>query len=90
MEAISVKLDKALLKHIDSSLQEFHYSTRTDFIREAIRERLRALRAEQAIRMLEKNFGKGRNKPSLTDKQFHEIRERAVREYAKKRGWQSS
>lgn len=87
MQAISVKLDKALLKHIDSSLQEFHYSTRTDFIREAIRERLRALRTEEAIARLRQNRGKGKGKRSpLTDERLHEIRENVFREYARKHG----
>lgn len=85
MEAISVKLDKALLKHLDQSLREFHYSTRTDFIREAIRERLRDLSKERAMMRIEQN--RGTAKKQVSDKRLHEIREQAVREYERKRGW---
>jgi len=43
MEAICVKLDDRILKSVDSSMKRFNYTTRTDFIREAIRDKLREL-----------------------------------------------
>ena len=49
METLSIKVDLDLLNKIDSSLTEFGYGTRTDFIREAIRDKLKALRKEQLL-----------------------------------------
>ena|SRR3989338_11102446 len=79
MESISLKLDKSLAQKMESYMVEFHYATKTEFIRDAIRNRLTQLQDEQkkekawqalfAARGTLK--GKGRFK---TDEEFHEWR----------------
>lgn len=84
MEAICVKLDKGIMKTIDDVAKEFHYTTRTDFIREAIRSKIEELQRKRAIKNLEKYFGASKIK--TTDKEHERIREEVGREYAKKFG----
>ena len=43
MEAISLKLDETMLSNIDENLKKHNYSTRTEFIRTAIRDKLEDL-----------------------------------------------
>lgn len=84
MEAICVKLDKQLLRNIDENMKECHYTTRTDFVREAIRDKLRELEKEKAIKKLEQYFGSAKMK--ISDEEHEKIREKVAREYAKKFG----
>ncbi len=82
MEAICVKLDERILKNMDTSLKKHNFSTRTDFVREAIRDKLRALEKEKAIKKLEKYFGAAKIK--VSDKRHREIRKEVSKEFAKK------
>ncbi|MFH1134309.1 MAG: ribbon-helix-helix domain-containing protein [Nanoarchaeota archaeon] len=58
MEAISLKLEPTLLSEMDQTLKKYRYSTRTEFIRDAIRSRLHSLEQEEALRWLRENYGK--------------------------------
>ena len=64
METISLKMDKNLLESIDNSMKSNFYSTRTEFIRDAIRCRLTQLEKQEAIRKLKEFKGnlKGKSK----------------------------
>jgi len=84
MDAICVKLDENILKSIDGNMREHHYTTRTDFIREAIRDKLKELEKEKAIKKLEKFLGSAKTK--VSDKRHEEIRKEVAIEYAKKFG----
>ena len=50
MESISLKLEPSILTEIDQSLQKHRYSTRTEFIRDAIREKLSDLERETMLK----------------------------------------
>ncbi|MEM2139122.1 MAG: ribbon-helix-helix domain-containing protein [Candidatus Woesearchaeota archaeon] len=58
METISLKIENSILKEIDQKLNKFRYSTRTEFIRDAIRQKLIELEKEEAIRKLSGYKGK--------------------------------
>ena len=49
METISLKMETKLIKDIDRAMKRHRYSTRTEFIRDAIRNKLGALGKEEAI-----------------------------------------
>lgn len=83
MESITIKVEENLAKEMDKAMKPF-YSTKTEFIREAIREKLIALRKEQAIEELKKHFGKAKTKTSY--KEEIEIRDRVGKQFAKKFG----
>ncbi len=79
MENICIRLDKALSRDIEIGMKEFRYSTKTEFIREALRDKLKKLSEERAKKKAwEALFaargslkGKSRFK---TDEEFHEWR----------------
>lgn len=73
METISFKLQEDILKKIDKFLELFNFSTRTEFIREAIREKLEKLDTKIFMAKLAKY--KGAANISISDKELENIRE---------------
>jgi metal-responsive CopG/Arc/MetJ family transcriptional regulator len=69
METISLKMDETLLMEIDSTLKRHRYSTRTEFIRDAIRARLSTLEKEETIRKLAALKGVLKGKGKMTDEE---------------------
>ncbi|MCX6799467.1 MAG: ribbon-helix-helix domain-containing protein [Candidatus Diapherotrites archaeon] len=55
MENVSLKLNSELARELERCMGAAHYSTKTEFIREAIREKLAKVREESAK---EKAWGK--------------------------------
>ena len=49
MENVSIKLDSRVAKEISKALKDFKYSTKTEFIRDAIRAKLKELEKERRI-----------------------------------------
>jgi Arc/MetJ-type ribon-helix-helix transcriptional regulator len=86
MEHISIKLESAIAKQIERDMREFNYSTKTEFIRESIRDKLKKLAEErekkkawQALYAPRGIFkGKGEAK---TDEEFRKLREDAGQEF---------
>ena len=81
MEIISLKLGNGLLKELDSLLIEEHYSTRTEFLREAIRDKIETLKRKK---LLMKYYGASKRK--TTDAQLHEAGQKAFEEIDRKLG----
>lgn len=81
MEAVTLKMEKGLLREIDDTLAEHRYSTRTEFIRDAIRFKLTELEKEEAIKKLTKFKGSFKGKAKMGEE---EARDWAFREIAKK------
>ena len=75
MEAISLKLEENLLKEIDENLAKHRYSTRTEFIRDAIRTKLSELEKDNLLKQLP--LLRGISKRKTTDEQLHIAREKA-------------
>jgi metal-responsive CopG/Arc/MetJ family transcriptional regulator len=82
METISLKLEDGLLSELDQKLSRNRYSTRTEFIRDAIREKLSDLEKDEILRSLAKLRGSSSRK--TTDKQLHDAREKAFEQLEKK------
>jgi metal-responsive CopG/Arc/MetJ family transcriptional regulator len=83
METISLKMEETLLKDIDTKLKNFRYSTRTEFIRDAIRQKLNDLEKEEAIRKLVSFKGSLKGKAKMGEKEASKL---ADLEIAKKFG----
>ena len=81
MNAITIKMDSGLLDIMDKNMKNHNYSTRTEFIREAIREKLEKLEREELITELLKFRGKSKIK--TTYKQNRKTREEVSRELMK-------
>ena len=87
MESITIKVEDALAREIDAAMKP-DYSTKTEFIREAIRDKLKAVRRENVNAKLLKYFGAGRKKgqPQTTYAEERAIREKVGREIAARHG----
>lgn len=84
METITFKLQENVLKKIDGILRPLNFNTRTEFIREAIRDKLNTVETEKFMRKLAQH--KGAAKVHVSDERLHEIRDEVAKEYAKKFG----
>ena len=78
MENISLKIEENFLEEIEKVMKVQGYSTKTEFIREAIRDKVRKLQKQEALFKLESMRGSSKRK--TTDKQLHEAREKAFNE----------
>ena len=79
METLTFKIGEKLAKEINSLLAEEHYATKTEFIREAIRDKIETKKRNKLIM---KYYGASKRK--TTDKQLHIAGEKAARDFAKK------
>lgn len=83
METISLKLDKGLLNSMKQEMQMQHYATKTEYIREAIREKLKL---DQMDRELHWEFidQKTGRKRVITREMYKEAGEKAFLDIEKK------
>ena len=81
-EMITVKLDDAFLKQIDSVVETEGYQNRTEFIRNALREKVEEAKLKQA--MLEIAHLKGASKKKTSDEELEKIREKVFGEFDKR------
>ncbi len=83
METISLKLDEKFARNMEKVMRKNNYSTKTEFIREAIREKVESLGKEQKLlEALERVFGSSKHK--TTDEDLHRAREKLAKEYEEK------
>ena len=86
MENVSLKLDSSMAKQIEKDMKEFNYSTKTEFIRESIRDKLKALAEERNRKkswkalVAARGIFKGKGK-AKTDEEFYKLREEAGKEF---------
>ena len=85
MEAVSLKLDENMLHNIDANLKGNNYSTRTEFIRDAIRDKLKELIREKMAQEFLKFQGRAKKKTTL--KENKKTAENALNDIAKEMGW---
>jgi Arc/MetJ-type ribon-helix-helix transcriptional regulator len=86
MEYVSFRLGKPVLKQIEKGMKEFHYNTKSDFLRDAVRTKLKELAEEREKKNAWKALyaargifkGKGKAK---TDEEFYKLREKAGKEF---------
>ena len=82
MNVVSLRLGKKFEGIIRSDIKEFNYSTKTEYIRQAIRELHDRLDTERAIAQLAKNkgFAKRLGYKEPTPEEYERNREAAFRE----------
>jgi metal-responsive CopG/Arc/MetJ family transcriptional regulator len=81
MEIISLKMEKELLNEIDKKLTKYRYATRTEFLRDAIRDKLNELEKAEMLKHVDRIHGISKKKSS--DKKLHPIREQVFNELEK-------
>jgi Arc/MetJ-type ribon-helix-helix transcriptional regulator len=77
METVSVKLEESFARDMERLMQKHRYATKTEFIREAIRDKLRQLELQERLALVDRMYGASKRK--TTDKQLHKAREKAGR-----------
>lgn len=78
MEAVSLKLEESFLSDIEKTMKKHRYTTKTEFIREAIRDKIRDLEKEEALIRAGKLYGASKRK--TTNEQLHKAGEKAFEE----------
>ena len=80
-EMITVKLDDSFLEEIDEVVKAKGYQNRTEFIRNALREKVDKAKMEEAI--FELAHLKGSAKRRTSAKEYEAVRKRAFEELEK-------
>lgn len=78
MALITLNLESGFLKTIDQQVKQAHYHNRTEFIREALREKIESQKRKEAIMKL---YGSMKGKAKRTD--YEKIRQEAFEEIEK-------
>ena len=81
METITIKLEEQFAKNVEKMIKRHNYSTKTEFIREAIRDKINDLEKEEALMRARKMYGASRLK--TTEEQLHKAGEKAFEELEK-------
>ena len=81
MESVSLKLEDEFLRDIETTMKKHRYTTKTEFIREAIRDKIIDLKKEELLLKAKNLYGASRRK--TTDAQLHKAREQAFKELEK-------
>jgi Arc/MetJ-type ribon-helix-helix transcriptional regulator len=82
MEQVCIRFEDSFLLVMERMMKRHRYATKTEFIREAVREKLKFLEREEALKNVEKLFGSSKHK--TTDEQLHLAGEKAVEQLEKK------
>ena len=67
METVTVKFQEDVLKKIDGSIAEHNFNSRTEFIREAVRDKITELNREDLIQEFLKFRGKAKKKTTYEE-----------------------
>ncbi len=72
METLSIRFQENIMKKIDSVIKSNFFNSRTEFVREAVRDKLSELEKEWAINEFLKLHGSIKRKTNKTDRQIRE------------------
>ena len=85
METVCVKFDNKFLKDMEKIIGKNRYSTKTEFIREAVREKMTKMEKEELLKNIDRLAGSSKRK--TTDEQLHKVREKLGEELLKTLGF---
>jgi metal-responsive CopG/Arc/MetJ family transcriptional regulator len=83
METISIKLEEDFLRTVTTIMKKHNYTTKAEFIREAIREKVYLLEKKEHLLCALKTYGAGKKKHTISKKNEKRARELAVKELEK-------
>ncbi|MEK6822441.1 MAG: ribbon-helix-helix domain-containing protein [Nanoarchaeota archaeon] len=78
METVSIKLDEDFARRIERIMKQQHYVTKSEYIREALRQKVLAAELGERLRRVRKDLGIPKRR--TTDAQLHAAGEKAVEE----------
>lgn len=82
VENVSLKLESGFARAIERVMKKHRYMTKTEFIREAIRDKMTTLEKQEMLKAVDRLFGSSKKK--TTDEQLHRARERLEKIYERK------
>ena len=82
MEQVCIRFEEDFLQAMEKAMKRNGYATKTEFIRESVRERLKNLEKEEALARLRKLYGSSKRK--TTDEDLHKAGEKAFKEMEEK------
>jgi len=82
METISIRLENEFAKILSKVIKNNMYSTKTEFIREAIRDKIKQIQKEELIKRV--SLIAGSSKKKTTDEDLHKAREKAFEQLERK------
>jgi len=85
IELVTFKLEREFLAKVDETARQSGFSSRTDFIRNALREKVDELKLREAMVRLSRF--RGISKTHTTDEEIHKAGEKVFWELAKKKGF---
>ncbi len=80
-EMITLKLEHHFLQEIDTAVKKQRYHNRTEFIRQALREKIEKEELKHSLAALEKLRGSSKRK--TTDEEYETARENAFERWSK-------
>ena len=84
METVSIRFENKFLQNIEKVMKNNNYSTKAEFIREAIRDKILDLEKQEYLLRTLKLYGTGKDKhKNITKKTFYKARQMALKELAK-------
>ena len=85
METVSVRFEERFVQDLEKVMKENRYATKTEFIREAVRDKMHDLEKQKALLRLELAYGAGIKKGrKISDEDVHKAGKEAVKEMARK------
>jgi len=81
-ELVTFKMEHDFLEEVDKTAKSAGFQNRTEFIRNALREKVEEVKLKQAMMTLSKLRGKAPRK--TTDEERAKIREKVFQEFEKK------
>ncbi|MBU2589493.1 MAG: ribbon-helix-helix domain-containing protein [Nanoarchaeota archaeon] len=81
MEIVTVKFKEEILKKMDTTIANHDFNSRTEFIREAVRDKLSILSTDELIKELMKFKGKAKIK--TTYEENRKVKEQVSKELMK-------
>ncbi len=83
MATISIRFEDDFIDDIERVMKGHNYSTKAEFIREAIRDKIKDLEKDKALQRLREAYGAGVKKGrKISDEDIHKAGEEAVKEIA--------
>jgi metal-responsive CopG/Arc/MetJ family transcriptional regulator len=82
METISFRLEKDFAKELARIIANNMYSTKTEFVREAIRDKIKQIQKEELLKKVAVLSGSSKKK--TTDEELYKAGERAFKRLEKK------
>jgi len=87
METVSVRFEESFVHDMEKAMKGHRYATKTEFIREAVRDKIKDLEKQAALLRLQQAYGAGAKKGrNITKKDIDQAGEEAVKELAQSLG----